>query len=285
MGRLMNAPSISLQDKVVVVTGGGAGIGRGIASALAKCGARVVIAEIDEKRGAETEAAIKKDGGEALFVATDARELEQAQAMAEQAMARYGRIDALVNNVGDFLGQVKTFVETTPEDWDALYRINFHHVMACCSAVVPHIQAGGRGGSVVNISTIEAHRGIPGAVVYSAFKAAITGFTRSLALELGRDGIRVNAIAPETTQTPQVDVENFIPAEKKKHLPHWLPLQRFGAPQDAGGAALFLISDLSSWITGTTLHLDGGSLAAAGWYRAEDDHWTNLPIITDYGIG
>jgi 3-oxoacyl-[acyl-carrier protein] reductase len=194
-------------------------------------------------------------------------------------------IDVLVNNVGDFLGISKPFVATGEEDWEALYRINLKHVFLCCQAFVPRMIEQGSGGSIVNVSTIEAFRGIPGCTVYSAFNAGITGFTKSLALELAPERIRVNAIAPETTETLQVRPSQWIPPAKREAVPYLIPLGRFGTPDDAAGCALFLASELSAWVTGTTVHLDGGALAAGGFYRVPGRGWTNTPVIKDAAIG
>ena len=120
-------------------------------------------------------------------------------------------LDVLVNNVGDFLNVVKPFERTTEEEWDALYAVNLRHMFLVTRAAIPLLRHAARGASIINLSTIEAFRGIPMAAVYSAFKSAVTGFTRSLALELGPHGIRVNAIAPETTETEQVKPSLFIP--------------------------------------------------------------------------
>jgi len=119
----------------------------------------------------------------------------------------------------------------------------------------------------------------------SAFKAGVIGFTKSLAVELGPERIRVNAIAPETTETEQVKPSQFIKPEHRDHIDRWIPLGRFGEARDAAGAAVFLASELSSWITGTTIHLDGGALAAGGFYRTPEGHWTNVPVVTDNGLG
>ncbi len=140
-------------------------------------------------------------------------------------------------------------------------------------------------GNIINVSTIEAFRGIPNCAVYSAYNCAITGFTRSLALELGPEQIRVNAIAPETTETLQVRPSSWIPEEHRHREPYWIPLGRFGRPDDAAGCAVFLASELSAWVTGTTIHLDGGALAAGGFYRTPGGRWTNLPIVEGAGIG
>jgi NAD(P)-dependent dehydrogenase (short-subunit alcohol dehydrogenase family) len=277
--------AVSLEGKVAVVTGGGGGIGRGIAECFAAFGARVVVAERDGSRAEETVRAIAGRSGVALACVVDVQERADVARLAETTLRELGRIDVLVNNVGDFLGIAKPFVRTSEAEWEALYRINLEHVFRCCHAFVPRMIEQGSGGSIVNVSTIEAFRGIPGCAVYSAFNAGITGFTKSLALELGPHRIRVNAIAPETTETLQVRPSEWIPEEKRHLVPYWTPLGRFGTPDDAAGCALFLASDLSAWVTGTTVHVDGGALAAGGFYRVPGGGWTNLPVVTGAGIG
>ncbi len=274
-----------LDGKVAIVTGGGGGIGRGISEAFAAYGSQVVVAERDEDRARETVQAIEKSGGRAFACVVDVCEVEQVAMLAETTLREFGRVDTLVNNVGDFLGLSKPFVQSAEEDWDALYSINFKHVLYCTQAIVPHMLERGEGGCIINISTIEAFRGIPNCAVYSAYNSAITGFTKSLALELGPEKIRVNAIAPETTETLQVRPSRWIREENQHRVPYWIPLGRFGTPDDAAGCAVFLASELSSWVTGTTIHLDGGALAAGGFYRVPDGGWTNLPIVTGAGIG
>ena len=282
---MLTQAAVSLDGKVAVVTGGGGGIGRGIAETFAAYGARVVVAERDPGRAEETVSAIEKRGGKALACVVDVQERADVAKLAETTLRELGRIDVLVNNVGDFLGISKPFVETRNEDWEALYRINLKHVFLCCQAFVPRMIEQGSGGSIVNVSTIEAFRGIPGCSVYSAFNAGITGFTKSLALELAPERIRVNAIAPETTETLQVRPSQWIPPAKRDAVPYLIPLGRFGTPDDAAGCALFLASELSAWVTGTTVHLDGGALAAGGFYRVPGRGWTNTPVIKDAAIG
>jgi len=133
------------------------------------------------------------------------------------------------------------------------------------------------------MSSIEAFRGIPLSSAYSAFKAAIHGFTRSLALELAPEGIRVNAIAPETVESSSVDTASRMDPEHLVHIRHWIPMGRFGRPDDVAGAALFLASELSTWMTGTTLHVDGGALAAGAWVQMPEGGWTHRPLISGSG--
>ena len=272
---------LDFKGKTVLVTGGGAGIGRAIAEAFGRSGANVVVAEIDESRVADVRSALEGAGVTALVSQTDVRERAAIDALMAEVQARFGGLDVLVNNVGDFLGIAKPFVYNTDEDLDALYAINMKSVFLTTRAAIPLLRSGG---SIISISSIEAFRGIPNTTVYSTFKHGITGFTRSLALELGPQNIRVNAIAPETTETPQVPVHGLVAPEHQDHIERWIPLGRFGKPEDAAGAALFLASDLAGWITGTTINLDGGALAAGGWYRDPKGLWTNVPVVSGNGF-
>jgi 3-oxoacyl-[acyl-carrier protein] reductase len=276
-------PPLTLAGRTALVTGGGAGIGRAIAEAYAALGARVVVAEIDPARVQAARSALS-GSNESWVSLTDVRSASAVAALMGEISSRCGRLDVLVNNVGDFLNVIKPFERTTEEEWDALYATNLRHLFLVTRAAIPLLRSAGGGASIINLSTIEAFRGIPMAAVYSAFKSAITGFTRSLALELGPQGVRVNAIAPETTETEQVKPSLFIPPEYQAHIRRWIPLGRFGTPADAAGCAVFLASDLSAWVTGTTIHLDGGALAAGGWYRTPDERWTNVPVVSDSGL-
>jgi NAD(P)-dependent dehydrogenase (short-subunit alcohol dehydrogenase family) len=267
-----------LAGKVAVVTGGGGGIGRAVSETFAAHGAKVVVAEIDADRGAETVDAIRTAGGDALAQHVDVRQRDEVTALAEATLAEYGRVDVLVNNVGHYLFRATPFLDTDEEHWDSLYAVNLRHMFLCTKAFAPHMVEQGDGGSIVNVSTVEAFRGIPLMAAYSAFKAGVTQFTKSLALELGNDGVRVNAIAPDLTETIQVPYERWVPEEQQHLIPRWVPIGRFGTPDDIAGVALFLASDLSAFVTGTTVHADGGSLAAGGWYRTERGHWTNRPL-------
>ncbi|MGF7006146.1 SDR family NAD(P)-dependent oxidoreductase [Aminobacter sp. BE322] len=269
---------LGLAGKVAVVTGGGAGIGRATAELYARAGMKVAVAEIDPARVAAVRTAL---GDDHLVVEADVRKAADAAKVIEAVAARFGRLDVLVNNVGDYLGFKTPFEQSSEAEWDALYGINLLHMFHMSKAAIPLMRAGGAGGSIINVSTIEAFRGIPMTVVYSAFKAAVTGFTQSLAVELGQHGIRVNAIAPETTNSAQIVATPKVPPENLEHLKRWFPIGRFGEGADSAGAALFLASDtLSGWVSGTTIHVDGGVLAAGAWMRMPGDNgWTHLPVI------
>jgi 3-oxoacyl-[acyl-carrier protein] reductase len=275
---------ISFANKVVLVTGGGAGIGRAIAEGFAAAGAKIVVAEIDQARADDVRRTLEAARVETLVSLTDVRNATEVAALLAEIDRRFGGLDVLVNNVGDYLGIVKPFEQNSDDEFERLYAINLKSIFLVTRAAIPLLRKRAPGGSIISISSIEAFRGIPMTTVYSAFKHAITGFTRSLALELGPAGIRVNAIAPETTETPQVPVSAMIAPEYKEHIARWIPLGRFGRPSDAAGSALFLASDLAAWITGVTINLDGGALAAAGWYRDPKGMWTNIPVVTDNGF-
>lgn len=269
---------LGLSGKVALVTGGGAGIGRATAELYARAGMKVAVAEIDPARVTSVREAL---GEGHLVVEADVRKADDVARVMQALQERFGRLDVVVNNVGDYLGFKTAFEQSTEAEWDALYGINLLHMFRVCKAAIPLMRAGGAGGSIINVSTVEAFRGIPMTVVYSAFKAAITGFTQSLAVELGQYGIRVNAIAPETTNSAQIVATPRVPPENRDYISRWFPIGRFGEGSDSAGAALFLASDtLSGWVSGCTIPVDGGALAAGAWMRLPNDAgWTHLPII------
>jgi NAD(P)-dependent dehydrogenase (short-subunit alcohol dehydrogenase family) len=261
-----------LAGRVVVVTGGAGGIGEAISERFADEGALVVIADSDEGRTHDVAA---RTGGVGVVADVTTRDgIARVTAAADEA----GGCGVLVNNVGHYLFARHDFVDSTEEEWAALHEVNLLHVLRACHAIVPGMVERGRGGSVVNVSTIEAHRGIPQHAVYSAYKAAVEAFTRSLALEVSGSGVRVNAIAPDLTQSLQVRYDQWVPEAERHRIPEWVPLGRFGAGPDIAGVALFLASSLSDFVTGVTIHADGGSRAAGGWVRVPGGGWTNRPV-------
>lgn len=275
---------IGLAGKVALVTGGGAGIGRATAELFAQAGMRVAVAEIDAGRAGEVRDALEKAGCDALVVEADVRKGDDVRHLVEAVDARFGRLDVLVNNVGDYLGFKTEFVESDEDQWQALYEVNLLHMFHVTKAAIPLMRRSGKGGSIVNLSTVEAFRGIPLTVAYAAFKSAITGFTQSLAVEVGQHGIRVNAVAPETTNSAQITATSRVPPENREYLKRWFPIGRFGEGADSAGAVLYLASDrLSGWVSGTTVVVDGGALAAGAWMRMQDNGWTHLPIIVADG--
>lgn len=280
---MLDRTATSLDSKITLVTGAGGGIGRAIAETFGAHGAAVVVVDKREASAKEVAAAIEQRGGKALAVAVDVTQAAGIQQMKQAAESRFGRVDVLVNNVGNFMPGAGPFLQTTEADWEGLYEINLKHILRATHAFAPGMVER-RSGCIISVSTIETMRGIPGNAVYSTFKTGITAFTRSFALEVAPYGVRVNAIAPETTDTDQVPVHRWIPEKYASKIPLMIPLGRFGRPDDHAGVALFLASDLSAWVTGVTVPVDGGAIAAAGFYRSADGAWTNAPIVADAGI-
>lgn len=264
-----------LDGRRAVVTGGGGGIGRAITERFAAEGATVVVAEVDPARATETVDAIVAAGGQASAVVGDVTDADVVGALARDA----GEVDVLVNNVGHYLTRGNDFLANGPDAWDELYAVNLRHVLLCTRAFVDGMIERGRG-SVVNVSSVEGFRAIPSRPVYAAFKAAVGGFTKSLAVDLGNSGVRVNAIAPDLVESLQVPYAKWVGADDADRIPSWVPVGRFGTGDDIAGVALFLASDLSGFVTGTTIHADGGSLAAGGWFRRPDGTWTNRPVVS-----
>ena len=209
---------ISFTGKTVLVTGGGAGIGRACAEAFGAAGARVAVAEIDPARAHDVRQALEAAGVDALVGTVDVTRRDEVEAFARAVDARFGGLDVLVNNVGDFLQIAKPFDDCTDDDIARLFDVNLRQVFIVTRAMLPLLRKRGAGSSIVGVSSIEGFRAIPNCTVYASFKAALTGFTKSLALELGPAGIRVNQVAPETTETPQVPVSAMVAAEHHGHV-------------------------------------------------------------------
>jgi 3-oxoacyl-[acyl-carrier protein] reductase len=188
-----------LAGRTAIVTGAGAGIGKGIALAMARFGARVAILELDPDSGARTADAIRLAGGEALAVPTDVRDAERVERAVTATVERFGGVDVLVNNAGGTFAA--PFLESKEKGWDALHRANLKSVLHCTHAVARLMVAQGRGGSIVNVVSIEGVRAAPSYATYAAAKAGVISLTQTLAVELGPHRIRVNAIAPDICLT------------------------------------------------------------------------------------
>lgn len=259
-----------LAGTVAVVTGGGGGLGEAIVRDLVANGVRVATVDIDPE-GVDRVAPLP----ETLAVVGDARDPQVLDRLFAAADERWGRLDTLVNVVG---GTFRAeFTDTTPKGWDSLLRTNLMHVLHACALAVPRMRAGGAGGSIVNLTTIECHRAAPGFAVYSAAKAAVEQFARSLAVEVAPDGIRVNNVAPDFTPTPNMErmVAPGSALMSDEAIGVGIPMGRAGAVSDVSGCVVFLASALSSYMTGTTLHPDGGTYASSGWFNWPSGGWGN----------
>lgn len=248
--------SVRLDGTIAVVTGGAVGIGRATAEALARFGADVAVCDRDAEQLDAVVEAMTGTGRRALGGVLDVRDGDAVRTWVESVAEEFGRIDVVVNNAGG--GFFADFLDVSAKGEDALIRENFASVTNFVRAAVPHMPA--TGGAIVNITSIEAHRAAPGYAVYSAMKAAVANLTQSLALELGARLIRVNCIAPDVIPTPGIG-----------DVPVRTPLPRAGHVDDIAAAVVFLANpELSGFVTGTTLHVDGGNAAAGGWHRQPD---------------
>lgn len=248
-----------LAGKVVVVTGAARGIGREFAGGLGVAGARIVAADIDDC-GVTVEG-LAAAGVSAISVRLDVRDPASAQAMAAAAIAAFGRVDALVNNAALY-GALRggRFDAIAEPDWDAAMAVNVKGVWNCCKAVVPALRQAG-GGSIVNMASLAATYGMPFALHYTTSKAAVIGLTRGLARELGRDRIRVNALAPSAVLTE--GTQEFFGDRLDRSLAvikSGQSIQRNLAPSDLVGAVSWLVSDGAALVTGQTIAVDGGTV-------------------------
>jgi NAD(P)-dependent dehydrogenase (short-subunit alcohol dehydrogenase family) len=264
-----------LDDQVAVVTGGGDGIGGAISRLFAQHGARVEIAEIDAERAERKAAEIRAAGGTVRTHVVDVTRDADVARLAEAVLGAHGRVDVLVNNVGDYRPLVP-FARSGPESWDAMYQINLRHFFAVTRAFVRSMIERG-GGAIVNFHSVEGMRGYPGEPVYAAMKAAVAHFTTSLAVTLGRHGIRVNGIGTDLTQTPQVDYLTGYEGHDELWR-SWAPVGRLGWPEDQARVALFLASPLSAYVTGHNIPVDGGTKAGGGWFFSpKEGRFVNRP--------
>jgi 3-oxoacyl-[acyl-carrier protein] reductase len=262
-----------LAGTVAVVTGGAGGMGRGISTDLAANGVRVAALDIDAEAIDELRGNI---GNEALLQHGDARDPDVLAEFFAAVDERWGRLDTLVNVVG---GTFRAdFTDTRPKGWDIILRTNLMHVLHACSLAVPRMRSGGRGGSIINLTTIEAHRAAPGFAVYSAAKAAVEHFGRTLAVEVAPDGIRVNNVAPDYTPTPnilRISGGSGAPRDDAS-MRVSIPMGRPGEISDVSGCVVFLASRISAYMTGSTLHPDGGTYASSGWFNWPEEGWNNM---------
>jgi NAD(P)-dependent dehydrogenase (short-subunit alcohol dehydrogenase family) len=263
-----------LAGKVAVVVGGAGGfMGRGITLALAQAGVHIAACDNDDEAVRSIVPDIETLGSRILSVRADVNDAEALDAFYDRVAAEYDCVDIVVNVAGGVKRSL--FVETTREDNARDIRLNYGYIIDSVRRAVPLIRRGGRGGSIINFTTIEAHRGAATYAVYAGAKAATTNFSRALAVELGGDGIRVNLIAPDTSPARASNSalypedferlaalgEDALAATYKMYV----PLKKAPSVEDVVNGVLFLASDLSRSITGTTLHIDGGTSAALGF--------------------
>jgi NAD(P)-dependent dehydrogenase (short-subunit alcohol dehydrogenase family) len=248
-----------LQNKVTAITGGGRGIGRAAAECFARAGATVVILELDEKSGRETEQSIVKAGGNAAFIKMDVADPRSVQEGFGAIAEKFKVLHALYNNASVFLGrQDAPVTELSLETWNKILAINLNGLFYCCKFGIPLIIKSG-GGSVINTSSSAGVIGIPKCDAYTATKGATISLTRSLAVEYGPQKIRVNCIAPAAILTEMVQQSNFSdPAFDEQKFLHTTPVRRWGTPEEVAKIALFLASDDSSYLNGAVLVADGG---------------------------
>lgn len=252
-----------LSGKVAIVTGAARGIGRASAIAFANEGARVVVADVDARGGAETVSLIATEGNEAFFAHIDVTDEARVAAMVSDTAARWGRIDILFNNAG--IVMVKALEEMTEAEWDRVMAVNLKAAFFAIKHAVQHMRRGG-GGAILNTGSIASLTGQLQTPVYSASKGAIALLTKSLAMDYGRDNIRVNCICPGITDTPMLREHMGQGAEGEARIRERLkrvPTGEILTPEDIARAAVYLVSDDSAGITGVLHVVDGGLLAAA----------------------
>ncbi len=244
-----------LRGKVALITGGDSGIGRAVAIAYAKEGADIVIAYLEEDDDAkETKELVEKHGQRCIAIPGDVGSEAHCQALVEQTIQEFGRLDVLVNNAGEQHPQ-DTLEDITAEQLENTFRTNIFAMFFLAKAALPHLK---EGSTILNTASVTAYRGHPELLDYSATKGAIVSFTRSLAVNLADKKIRVNAVAPGPIWTPLIP--STFPPEKVKTFGQDTPLGRAGQPYEVAMAFLFLASEDASYITGQTLHVNGGAV-------------------------
>ena len=265
----MDLPMFALTGKVAIVTGAGRGIGRAIALGFAHAGADVVVAERTAADGEDTAAKVEAEGRKALAIPMDVRNVDQVANMLQKTLDLFSRVDILVNNVGglfrgNFLDMGSHTLDMSAHEWEATINENLNNNLTStfiCSRIVGEVMVRQKAGNIINISSIAGLGPYPGAAPYGAAKAGIISLTKSLAVELAPHNIRVNSIAPGLTQTPAT----AHVWQENKYRQGWLkkiPLGRLGRPEDIAGAAIYLASNASAYVTGETIVVNGGLTTA-----------------------
>ncbi len=252
-----------LEGKVALISGGARGMGAAEAKLFSREGAKVVIADVLEAEGRQTEAEINETGGDAIFVSLDVTSQSDWDAAISRTVEQFGKLDVIVNNAG--IASRVSIEETTVEEWDRILDINSKGVFLGTKAAITQMKSQGTGGSVINISSISGNIGQDNvAAAYNASKGAVRIFSKSAAVQYARDGIRVNTIHPGPIQTPMTQqgwegAETF--GEQEYVATENAPLGRYGKPEEVAYGALYLASDESSYVTGAELVIDGGYTA------------------------
>lgn len=242
-----------LDNKVAIVTGSSRGIGKAVAVELAKAGAKVVINYAGNLAAAQQVlATIQENGGQGIIVQADVAQPDQVDQLMKKAMEAYGKVDILVNNAG--ITRDNLLLRMKEEDWDTVLNTNLKGIFLCTKAVA-RIMMKQKSGRIINMTSVVGVMGNAGQSNYAAAKAGVIGFTKSMAKELASRGITVNAIAPGFITT---DMTSVLTEQVKKDLAATIPLGRLGTPEDVAATVLFLASEQANYITGQTLHVDGG---------------------------
>lgn len=249
-----------LKDKVAIISGGGSGFGEVTARLFAREGAAVMLADINGEAAQSVASSITSEGGQAGWARADVTSSSSVEAMVQAALDQFGRVDILFNSAG--IEAFGTVVDTDETAWDRIFAIHVRGAYLCSKYALPAMIEGGRGGSVVNVSSVAGLVGIRNMTAYSAAKGAILSLTRSMAVDFAQYNVRVNCVAPGTTMTPmgQRLVEGDTPEQLALRMSRY-PLNRFGRPEEIANAVLFLASDESSYATGSCLVIDGGLTA------------------------
>lgn len=246
-----------LEGRTAIVTGSGSGFGAGIAHKLAREGAAVIVNDVNEEGGNRVVSEIKDAGGRSVLIAADVTSAGAVQAMVDQAVETFGGLDILVNNAG-VSHKRKPMLDVTEDELDRILAVNVKGLFHAANAAIPVMREGGRG-AIVNIASTGALRPRPGLTWYNATKGAVTTLTKSMAVELANDGIRVNAVNPVAGDTPLL--ATFLgedTPENREAFRQTVPLGRLSTPEDVANAVLFLASDEAALITGVCLEVDGG---------------------------
>ncbi len=253
---------LGLKGKTAIVTGGASNIGRAISITLAREGANVVIADIDQSQAEKVVETIAASGDRAIAIKTDVTNYDQVEAMVKKVLDQFNKIDILVNNLG--WDKLMLFIETTPDFWDKVININYKAMLHCCRIVLPHMIER-NGGAIISIASDAGRMGEFREAVYGGCKAAQIALSKTLAREVGRYGIRVNAICPGVTFGTADEIGEYsmftgraLDPEQAEKMVKAYPLRRLGKPQDTADAVAFLASDAASFITGQTLSVSGG---------------------------